>query len=113
MDIGEVKCMERNGPGELSTTESVYPGSQDSLTQAPTGAGARYNCNGAGLEQEEEIVRERILEMLGEAEEKKLKDYFITQREFRGIPVAKNNVEDLFELWPGQLELLEVLEIIK
>ena len=105
--------MECNGPGELSTAESVYHGGTDSPIQTPTGVGARYDCNGAGLEQEEEIVRERILEMLGEAEEKKLKDYFITQREFRGIPIAKNNVEDLFELWLGQLELLEVLEIIK
>jgi hypothetical protein len=114
MNIEEAKkCTECEGIGELSLMESVYPGTPDSYIQAPIGSEPCSNCIGTGLEPYEDIVRERLLDNLTEEQEKKLKDYFIIQKESGGIPITKDNVEDLFEPWLSQLELLEVIELIK
>lgn len=41
----------------------------------------------------------------------KLQDYFADQGEYRGIPITKENVEDLFDSWLEDIELSELIKI--
>jgi len=45
--------------------------------------------------------------------EEKLQEYFINQeREFGGMGVTKDNVEDLFEVWSENLDLEDIIKIL-
>ena len=43
--------------------------------------------------------REDFFNKLSAKDEKKLQDHFIEEREYGGIPIMKDNCEDLFENW--------------
>lgn len=43
--------------------------------------------------------------------EKYLEDIFIQKGELGGIPIVKDNCEDLFENWLGKLDASELIEL--
>ncbi len=105
----EMKCLVCKGTGELTTMESVYNGS-DSHLQAPVGSVACDNCGGMGLEPDEQIVLERIVENLSTEDEEKLQIYFMEDNGELGI--NKDNCEDLFEGWLENMDLEEIIKIL-
>lgn len=112
MIIKEIKmCLACRGYGEVSTLESVYGGS-DSHIQAPVGTATCDNCKGSGEEPDERIVLERALEALTPREEAKLQIIFSNEREYGGIPITKDNCDDLFEQWLGGLSLEELIGML-
>lgn len=103
------KCEDCNGVGAVSTMESVYPGTPDAGIQAPIGSETCENCAGTGEEQDEEIVKERIVDNLSAEQEKKLQD------EFSKIEtgVLDDDLPDAFESWLVDLSLEEITNILK
>lgn len=100
------RCEECGGVGEVNIMESVYPGEPH---MAPIGSEKCFNCNGSGKEPNEDIIIERIVENLDIDQENKLQEYFVGLGEVGGIPIIKDNCEDMFENWLGSVSL-EVLE---
>lgn len=110
MELKKAKlCEECNGFGEVNTMESVYPGEPH---MAPIGSEVCDNCLGSGEEQDEEIIIERIIENLDIDQEKKLQEYFVSLNEFGGIPIVKDNCEDLFVNWLGSVSLQTLEKVL-
>lgn len=110
MELKQAKlCKECNGVGELRTMAPVY---QDDIIQAPVGDVMCEHCNGAGEEQDEDIIVERIIENLTIDQENKLEKVFCDEREIGGIPIIKDNCENMFENWLGRLTLEELTKIL-
>lgn len=108
------KCNECNGTGELTTMESVYPGTPDSHIMAPIGSEKCDNCCGTGVEPDEDIIKERIFDTLTPEDEKKLQEYLVNEvREIGGRGITKDNCEDLFDYWLGTVELDLIRKILK
>lgn len=59
-----------------------------------------------------ENLREGIIDNLSLENEKKLQDYFISMREWGGIPITKDNCEDLFEQFIEGISLKEINDIL-
>ena len=107
------KCNECKGTGELSVMESVYPGTPDSHIMAPIGSEKCLDCNGTGIEPNEQIILERIFDNRSEEDEKKLQEYLVNEvREIGGRGINKDNCEDMFENWLSSLDLEEVVNIL-
>lgn len=70
------------------------------------------NCGGTGEEPDEEIVVERIIENLTLEQENKLQEIFNNEREIGGIPITKDNCEDLFDNWLGTLLLEDLIKYL-
>ena len=68
-----------------------------------------FDCGGDGLEHDEEIVKERIVENLNEDQEGKLKLYFIKND---GWNSNKDNYEELFDRWLGEVSLETLIKTI-
>lgn len=60
----------------------------------------------------EQYLKEECLTNMSVETEKKLQDYFINTRELGGIPISKDNCEDLFENWLQALTLKEINDIL-
>lgn len=56
---------------------------------------------------------EKFWETININDEMKLQEYFYNTREFGGIPIIKDNCEDLFENWSQGLTLEEINNILK
>jgi len=107
MELKKAKlCEECNGVGEVSVMETVWAGEPH---MAPVGSEKCANCLGSGEEIDEEIVVERIIENLDIDQENKLQEYFVSLKEYGGIPIIKDNCEDLFDNWLGSVSL-KILE---
>lgn len=110
MEINEAKkCKECKGIGSFSTDyidadHNVQRGAGDDVTCE--------NCAGTGREPDEEIVQERIIENLSTEQEEVLQAKFMEEREIGGIPIIKDNYEDLFENWLGSLSLSTLEEYL-
>ena len=101
------KCQFCNGIGEVTTMESVYPGGPDAHIQAPIGTETCDNCNGTGLEEDNDIVKERIIDNLTQEQEDKLKvDH---SKSYTG---SDDDMPDKFEAWLVELSLEDLLKII-
>ena len=110
MELKKAKlCEECNGVGEVNTMESVYPGEPH---MAPIGSEKCANCIGSGYEPDEEVIVERIVEDLDVDQENKLQAYFVGLNEYGGIPIIKDNCEDLFENWLGDVSLATLEKIL-
>ncbi len=68
------------------------------------------NCSGTGLELDEEIVCERIMENLNPQQEEKLQQVFMKGE---GWACNKDNCDDLFENWLTKLEVKDYERILK
>lgn len=101
------RCEFCNGIGEVTTMESVYPGGPDAHIQAPIGTEICDNCNGTGLEEDDEIVKERIIDNLTEEQENKLKEDY--SKSYTGLD---DDMSDKFEAWLFELTLEDLLKII-
>lgn len=102
-----LKCLDCNGLGEVSTMQSVYPGTRDSHIQAFVGTNKCENCNGTGLEPDQDIVKERIYESLTIEQENKLKDEH--SKHYTGVD---DDMSDKFESWLLQLTLEDLMKTI-
>jgi len=101
------KCSDCNGIGEVSTMESVYPGTPDSHIQAPVGSETCNNCNGTGLEEDNELVKSRIVDNLTQEQETKLKEEH--SKSYTG---TDDDMPNKFEEWLVELSLDELLKIL-
>ncbi len=61
---------------------------------------------------EEDLELERILNSLSPEQEEALQATFTDLREIGGMPICKDNCEDLFENWLSSLSLQEVKSIL-
>ena len=102
-----LKCLDCNGLGEVSRMESVYPDTSDAHIQAPIGTETCDNCNGTGLEPDEDIVKERIWGSLTIEQENKLKDEH--SKYYTGV---SDDMSDKFESWLLELTLEDLMKII-
>ena len=75
------------------------------LDNIPEGARNEYMRQYDNDEDEAEFLVEENLETLQE--------YFTDMLEYGGIPITKDNCEDLFDSWLGDLSLLEIRDILK
>lgn len=105
------RCEECGGVGEVNTMESVYSGA-DSHIKAPVGSEECVNCEGTGFEPDADIVKERIVENLDVDQENKLQEYFVGLSEYGGIPIIKDNCEDLFENWLESVPLKTLIKVL-
>jgi hypothetical protein len=60
------------------------------------------------LEHEAEIYKLNLIE----ENEKKLSEYFVNLREVGGIPITKDNFEQVFDNWLSDLTLTDLEEIL-
>lgn len=67
-----------------------------------------YNCGGSGLEPDEEIIRERIVENLSAENEKKLQEYHAGV--YHG---TDDDMPDAFENWLGEISLTTLIEVLQ
>jgi hypothetical protein len=100
------QCLECKGRGELDVMENVSGTSE----QAPTGSCSCDNCEGTGIENNEQIIIERMID--DEEIIKKLEEYFVDEGEYRGRGITKDNCEDLFDIWLQDLDLDDIINII-
>ena len=75
MNLQEIKkCSSCLGNGEVSVMEKVYPGEPH---VAPIGVEKCEECNGTGIETDEETLIDRVFDSITPDEEKKLVEYLI------------------------------------
>jgi len=55
-----------------------------------------------------EQQKEKIFNELTDEQEEELQSIFMEQREIGGIPIIKDNCEDLFENWLESLTLMDL-----
>lgn len=70
------------------------------------------NCEGTGFEPDADIVKERIVENLDVDQENKLQEYFTGLREVGGVPITKDNCEDMFDNWLGSVPLVTLEKVL-
>ena len=109
MNIEQAKiCETCKGAGEYKTMDRVY--NDDPAIMAPVGTETCSNCLGSGVEPDDEIVVERVLNNLSDEQEEKLQTYFM---ENDGAGYVKDQIEDAFDGWISNLNLADLIEILK
>ena len=80
--------------------DKVY--NDDPSIVAPVGSETCSNCLGSGIEPDDEVITERIINGLDSEQEDKLQEYFM---ENDGEGMVKDQIEDAFEVFSSVLAL--------
>jgi len=99
------ECLDCKGIGEVSTMERVY---NDDIHLAPVGIETCQNCSGTGLEPNEDLVVERIVENLSPEQED-----ILQERHADGYMGCDDDMSDAFEHWLSGLDLSDFIRILK
>lgn len=100
------KCEDCNGVGMFSTMEMVER--DNPSTMAPVGEEMCDHCKGDGKELDEQVILERLIENLDKEQDEKLQVVFMRLMEVNGIPITKENFEDLYDVWLSDIDLTRV-----
>lgn len=103
------RCEECNGCGG---GHADYMNSDHNLERGTGEWEDCENCQGEGIEPDEDIIIERIIENLDIDQENKLQEYFINLKEFGGVAIIKDNCEDMFENWLGSVSLKTLEKVL-